>query len=105
MNNIGQMMKQAQQLQEKIQKVQKQIEEHSEQGSGGAGMIKITLSGKNDIKELKIDPAIVNPNEIAMLEDLIIAAYNDARNKIESYSNEQMSKVSGGLPGGLKLPF
>lgn len=103
--NINKMLKQAQELQEKMEKIQKEIADHTEEGSAGGGMVKVTVNGKSEIKKLKIDPQLIDPNDTEMLEDLITAAFNDAKKKIDAYSSEQMSSVAGGLPGGLKLPF
>ena len=105
MNNIGQMMKQAQKLQEKMQKAQQEIEAHTEEGQSGGGMVTVLMNGKNEIQKLHIDPSLVDPNDTEVLEDLITAAFNDAKQKMDAYSAEQMSSISGGLPGGMKLPF
>jgi len=105
MNNIGQMMKQAQKLQEKMQQAQKEIEDHVEEGAAGGGMVTVLIDGKHAIKKLKIDPKLVDPKDTEMLEDLITAAFNDAKQKMDAYSAEKMSSISGGLPGGMKLPF
>lgn len=105
MNNLGQIMKQAQKMQEKMQKIQQEIEVHEEEGSAGGGMVKICLNGKNEVKSLKIDPSLIDSKDTEMLEDLITAAFNDAKKKMDSYSSEKMGALSAGLPGGLKLPF
>ena len=76
-------------------------------GSSGAGMVTVALNGKGELRSLKIDPAIVDPNEVEVLEDLITAAFNDARSKVEARMSEEMGKLTGGLPlpPGFKLPF
>ncbi|MBY0461934.1 MAG: YbaB/EbfC family nucleoid-associated protein [Alphaproteobacteria bacterium] len=107
MKNINQMLKQAQQLQNQMAEMQKRLEQEEITGTSGAGMVTVTINGKGEMKGIKIDPALVDPKEIEILEDLIVAAYNDAKAKLDAHTSEEMSKVSGGLslPGGLKLPF
>jgi hypothetical protein len=76
-------------------------------GAAGAGLVKVTLNGKNDLKKINIDPKLIDPADAEMLADLIVAAHHDARTKIEAASAEEMQKVTGGLqlPPGMKLPF
>ena len=107
MKNLGQMMKQAQEMQSKMNEMQNKLSEMEVTGSSGAGMIKITLNGKNDVKKIKIDGAAINPGDAEVLEDLIVAAFNDAKAKVESKVNDKMSEMTGGiqLPPGFKLPF
>ena len=107
MNNMSQIMKQAKAMQEKMAEMQKKIEETEIEGSSGGGAIKIVMNGKHEIKNLFIDPSIINPDEKEVLEDLIIAALNDANKKIAENTNDQLGSISGGmgLPPGLKLPF
>ena len=105
--NIQKMMKQAQEMQNKIASLQAKLEEEESEGSSGGGMVSVSMSGKGLVKKLHIDTKLVDPNEKEMLEDLIIAAFNDAKNKIETNMSEQMSKITSGLglPAGMKLPF
>ncbi len=100
-------MKQAQDAQNKIAEMQKRLEEEETDGSSGGGMITVRMSGKGALKRISIDKSLIDPNEKEMLEDLIVAAFNDAKGKVESIANEQMSKIAGGLglPPGMKLPF
>lgn len=107
MKNLGQMMKQAQQMQQKMQEMQAELDQAEMTGVSGGGMIKIVLTGKGDMKSVSIDKALIDPNEVEVLEDLLLAAFNDAKAKVERHSAEQMSKLTGGLqlPPGLKLPF
>jgi DNA-binding YbaB/EbfC family protein len=107
MKNIGQMMKQAQQMQAKMAEMQAALEQVEVTGSAGGGMVRVTLSGKNAAKSVKIDPSLIVPGEGEVLEDLVVAAFNDARGKLEAHIAEEMSKLTGGLqlPPGLKLPF
>lgn len=76
-------------------------------GSSGGGMVQITLNGKGEARKLKIDPALVTPDDAEVLEDLILAAFNDAKGKVEKAMQEKMSELTGGLalPPGMKLPF
>ncbi len=96
-------MKQAQQMQARMAEVQKQLEVLEIEGNSGGGMVKVILSGKGDLKSIKIDPSVLDPKEADILEDLITAAFNDAKKKVEEASNAAMSKATGGmgLPPGL----
>ncbi len=106
MKNITQIMKQAQQMQQKMAEMQSKMEMLEVLGAAGAGMVQVTISGKNELKALKIDPSLVDPNEVEVLEDLIIAAFNDAKSKLDAKTAEEMSSVTGGMNiPGLKLPF
>ncbi len=107
MTNISQIMKQAKAMQEKMAEVQKKVEEAEVQGSSGGKAVVVTVNGKHELKEIKIDPNLLDKNEVEVLEDLIVAAMNDATKKIsENMSNELGSMSSGmGLPPGMKLPF
>ena len=105
--NIQKMMKQAQEMQNRIAELQKKLEQEETDGSSGGGMIQVTLNGKGEMRKLSIDPKLINPSEKEVLEDLIIAAFNDAKGKVESNFSDQMGKIAGGmgLPAGFKLPF
>ena len=107
MNNMSQIKKQAKAMQEKMAEMQKKIEETEIEGSSGGGAVKIVMNGKHEVKNLFIDPSIVNSDEKEVLEDLIIAALNDVNKKIAENTNDQLGSISGGmgLPPGLKLPF
>ncbi len=107
MNNMSEIMKQAKAMQEKMAEMQKKIEETEIEGSSGGGAVKIVMNGKHEVKNLFIDPSIVNSDEKEVLEDLIIAALNDVNKKIAENTNNQLGSISGGmgLPPGLKLPF
>jgi len=107
MKNIGQLMKQAQQMQEKMAEMQAQLEAVEMTGVAGAGMVELTLNGKSDLKKIKIDKSLLDPAEGEVLEDLIVAAFADARRKVAAHSEQEMQKLTGGLslPGGMKLPF
>ncbi len=101
------MLKQAQQLQNQMADIQKRLEQTEISGVSGAGMVSVVINGKGEMRSIKIDSSLIDPAEKEILEDLIVAAFNDAKSKLELHTQEEMSKVSGGLnlPGGLKLPF
>jgi hypothetical protein len=96
--NIQQMMKQAQQMQERLQK---QMAELKVEGNAGGGMVTVVVNGAKQVQSLKIDPEVVSKDDVEMLQDLIVAAINDAQRK----ADEEMSRNMGGmLPPGMKLP-
>ena len=99
-------MKQAQQMQEDMQKAQEEITKMEVTGESGAGLVKITMTGKHDVKNVIIDPTLLGDDK-DMLEDLIAAAVNDANRRVENMTQEKMSGLTAGmnLPAGMKLPF
>jgi DNA-binding YbaB/EbfC family protein len=101
------MMKQAKQLQEKMQGLQTEIAALQATGTSGGGLVTVIVDGKGGLKSVKIDPTLAKPEEIEILEDLIVAAANDARGKAESLAAEKMKALTAGLglPAGLNLPF
>ncbi|MBT7951409.1 MAG: YbaB/EbfC family nucleoid-associated protein [Gammaproteobacteria bacterium] len=103
---IGDIMKQAQQVQENLQKKQEEIANTEVRGESGAGMVKIVMTGRHDVKRVEIDPALLKDDK-EMLEDLIAAAVNDANRRVEKLSQDKMSDLTAGLnlPAGMKLPF
>lgn len=103
---IGNIMKQAQQMQESMQKAQEEIAKMEITGESGAGLVKITMTGKHDVKNVIIDPTLLGDDK-DMLEDLIAAAVNDANRRVENMTQEKMSGLTAGmnLPAGIKLPF
>ena len=103
--NIGQMMKQAQMMQENMRRMQEQLGTIEVEGLSGSGMVKITMTCKHEVRRVSIDPSLTADRE--MLEDLLVAAINDAARKAEATIAEKMSSVTAGLglPAGLKLPF
>tara|TARA_B110001454_G_scaffold195789_1_gene198270 strand:+ start:1568 stop:1891 length:324 start_codon:yes stop_codon:yes gene_type:complete len=107
MTNFNNMMKQAQELQKKMSEAQKKVEELEAEGTSGGGLIKIIVDGKNLVKSVKIDESLVSKDEIEILEDLVVAAFNDGKEKIQKKIADEMSSVTGGLqlPPGFKLPF
>ncbi len=104
--NIGQLMKQAQAMQENMQKMQDQLAQLEVEGQSGAGMVKVQMTCKHDVKRVSIDPSLVGDDK-EMLEDLVAAAFNDAARRVEAMIAEKMSSVTAGmgLPPGMKLPF
>jgi len=104
--NFGNMMKQAQALQANMQKAQAEIANLEVVGEAGGGMVKVTMTGKHDVRRVQIEPAVIGEDR-EMLEDLIAAAVNDAVKKVEQRSAEKMSGLMSGLqlPPGMKLPF
>ena len=107
MKNLGQMMKQAQQLQAKMNDLQEQLAKTEVTGASGGGMVQVTLNGRGEMLKVKIDPSLVDPNETAILEDLILAAFKDAKTKVEATVAERMSELTGGLqlPPGMQFPM
>jgi DNA-binding YbaB/EbfC family protein len=107
MKNLGQMMKQAQQMQAKMAEMQARLDQVEVAGASGGGLVQVTLTGKGDMRQVKIDKSLLDPNEVEVLEDLIRAAFSDAKARVESHMAEEMSKLTGGLklPPGMKLPF
>jgi DNA-binding YbaB/EbfC family protein len=107
MKNLGQMMKQAQQMQAKMAELQAALDNAEVTGQSGGGMVTIITTAKGEPKKVKIDPKLVDPAEVEVLEDLIVAALRDARQKGDALMAEEMGKLTGGLqlPPGFKLPF
>ena len=107
MKNIAGLMKQAQQMQQKMAEMQVKLDAVEIVGVSGAGLVQITLNGKGVMKRIKVDPKLADPAEIDMLEDLILAAHTDAKEKIDQMAEAEMKNATGGmnLPAGLKLPF
>ncbi|MEE9140355.1 MAG: YbaB/EbfC family nucleoid-associated protein [Alphaproteobacteria bacterium] len=105
MNNLGRMMKQAQEMQARMQEVQKKLEAEEITGISGGGMVEVTLTGKGEARRVKIDPNLADPSDLEVIEDLIVAAFNDAKGKVDAHLAEEMAKVAGGLglPPGLGL--
>lgn len=102
---MGNLMQQAQKMQENLKKAQEEIARMEVEGAAGAGLVKVLMTGKHDLKRVTIDPSVMDDKE--MLEDLIAAAVNDAVRKVETVTQERMGAMTGGmgLPPGMKLPF
>ena len=107
MKNLGRMMKQAQEMKGKMEQMQEELQKSEHSGTSGGGMVSLTLNGKFQMRDLKIDPSIFNNDDVQMVEDLIIAAFNDAKRKVDEFNKSEMAKLTGGLelPEGISLPF
>ncbi len=107
MKNIGRLMQQAQEMQAKMAEMQERLADIEVSGGAGGGMVTATLNGKGELRRLKIDPSLAEPAEVEVLEDLVVAAVNDAKAKVEVHVAEEMRKITGGLdlPPGMKMPF
>jgi DNA-binding YbaB/EbfC family protein len=110
MKNLGNMLKQAQQMQTRMQEMQAKLEAMEVEGASGAGMVKVLLSGKGDLRRVAIDPSLMTADEKEVLEDLLVAAHADAKQKVEALMADEMQKATAGMNipgglGGLKLPF
>ena len=107
MTNLGQMLKQAQEVQARMESLQNELAQLEVTGSSGGGMVRVTLTGKGVARSVKIDPALSGPADVEVLEDLLLAAFNDAKSRADAVMQEKMSALTGGmqLPAGLKFPF
>ena len=107
MNNFNDMMKKAQEMQKKMQEMQDSLSSLEVVGESGGGMVKIIMNCKNEVKKIDIDPSIIKNDEKEIMEDLLMAALNNAKSKAEEKSKDEMKKLTGGLglPPGMKMPF
>lgn len=105
--NLQKMMKQAQEMQNKIAALQAKIEAEEVTGAAGGGLVSVRINGKHSLLKVNIDDSLMKTDEKEMLEDLIVAAFNDAKDKIDASTSSQMNAVTSGLnlPAGMKLPF
>lgn len=104
--NMNNLMKQAQKMQKQMEEAQKALEEQEVTAKAGGGAVEVTVSGKREVMKVKLSPEVVDPDDIEMLEDLIMAATNEALRQIEEASQKSMSSITGGLGGlGGGLPF
>lgn len=105
-NDLGGLMKQAQQMQERVQKLQQEIAESVVTGESGAGLVKVTMTGRHDVRKIDIDESLLSEDK-GVLEDLIAAAVNDAVRRAEKNQQEKMAELTAGipLPPGFKFPF
>ncbi|MFQ5636977.1 MAG: YbaB/EbfC family nucleoid-associated protein [bacterium] len=105
---MGDFLKQAQKMQEKMQKVQEQLGDISAEATSGGGMVTAVANGRQEILEIRIDKQVIDPEDVEMLEDLVVAAVNQALEKAQEIASQEMGKAAGGmlgnLPGGLKIP-
>ena len=107
MKGMGNMMKQAQQLQSKMMKLQEELADKTVESSSGGGMVKVTANGRQQIISIQIEKEVVDPDDVEMLQDLVLAAINDALAKAQEMASSEMGKLTGGmgLPGGMDMPF
>ncbi|MEM8755607.1 MAG: YbaB/EbfC family nucleoid-associated protein [Pseudomonadota bacterium] len=107
LGDMGKLMKQAQEMQTKMAEAQARLDDIEVEGEAGAGMVKAVSNGKGELKRLTIDPSLFNPDDKEVVEDLIVAAVKDAREKGQEAAQEEMGKITEGLPlpPGMKLPF
>jgi DNA-binding YbaB/EbfC family protein len=105
MPDFMKILQQAQEMQGKFSKIQEELESISVTGSAGGGMVTAEVTGTAKIKKLKLDPSVVNPADIEMLEDLVVVAISDAQNKAQEAAKEKMGQLTGGLNLPFKLPF
>ncbi len=95
--NMNKLMKQAQQMQAKMGKMQEELEEKTMEATAGGGVVKVVVNGKQELLDIQIDPDAVDPEDVEMLEDLILAAVNEGMRKVQDMVNEEMGKVTGGM--------
>ncbi len=106
MLNIQGLMKQAQMMQKRMQETQEKLATEEREGTSGGGLVKVVLNGKSEMKKISISPDLIKKDEIDVLEDMVLAAYNDAHQKIDAMQEEGMKEATGGVNfGGLKIPF
>lgn len=107
MKNLSEMLKKAQEMQSKMGDMQAELDHVEVEGTVGAGMVKVVLSGKGDMKSVTLDPSIFSSEDKEVVEDLIVAAHNQAKAKVADAAAEKMKDITGGLdlPPGFKMPF
>jgi DNA-binding YbaB/EbfC family protein len=106
MNGLGDLMKQAQKMQENMQKMQEELANAEVEGSSGAGMVKVVMTGRHDVKNVVIDESLMSEDK-SLIEDLLAAAVNDAVRRVEEANKSKLSDLTGGMqmPPGFKMPF
>ena len=105
MKNLGNMLKEAQKLQTRMAEMQQQLAEAEMTGTAGGGMVRVEADGKGNVREVKIDPSVVNADDVAMLEDLVTVALRDAQQKARALEESEMGKATGGMDMPFQLPF
>jgi DNA-binding YbaB/EbfC family protein len=98
MKDLGKLLKQAQEMQERLTEMQARLAEKTVEATSGGGMVKVVMNGKHEVVSLKIESEVVNPSDVEMLEDLVIAALNEARTRVDDMVRNEMSSLTGGLP-------
>ena len=101
---MGGLLKQAQKMQREMERVQNELAELQVTGTAGGGMVTAVVTGQQQVLEIKIDPEAVDPQDVEMLEDLVLAAVNQAMQNAKTKSEEMMGQITGGMPSGMKLP-
>jgi nucleoid-associated protein EbfC len=105
MPDFMKILQQAQEMQGRFQKIQEELQQMTVTGSAGGGMVVADVTGTGQLKKIKIDPSVVNPTDIEMLEDLVTVAISDAQSKAQQAAQDQMGKLTGGMQLPFKLPF
>jgi DNA-binding YbaB/EbfC family protein len=105
MRDIMKILQQAQEMQGRFQKIQDELQQLTVTGSAGGGMVSVEVSGTGQIRRVKLDPSVVNPADVEMLEDLIVVAISEAQKKAQEQAQAEMGKLTGGLNLPFKLPF
>ena len=105
MADFTKILQQAQQMQGRLQQIQEELANRTVTGVSGGGMVSVTADGKGQVRAVKLDPSVVNPSDIEMLEDLIVVAVGDAQKKAADLAQDEMRKLTGGLPLPFKLPL
>ncbi len=105
MADFMKILQQAQEMQGKFQKLQDELQQQTVSASAGGGMVTVDANGQGTIRQIKIDPSVVNPADVEMLEDLVLVAVSEAQKKAQALQQDSMGKLAGGLPLPFKLPF
>jgi nucleoid-associated protein EbfC len=105
MADIMKIMQQAQQMQSRLQEIQDELQQKTVSAASGGGMVTVQADGKGQVRSVKIDPSVVNPDDVEMLEDLVLVAVAEAQKKAAALAQEEMGKLTGGLNLPFKLPF
>lgn len=105
MADFSKLLQQAQQMQGRLQQIQEELQNKTVSASSGGGMVTVTADGKGQVRKVQIDPAVVNPADVEMLEDLVLVAVTEAQKKAAELAQDEMRKLTGGMPLPFKLPF
>jgi DNA-binding YbaB/EbfC family protein len=105
MADIMKILQQAQEMQGRFQKIQEELQRVTVSGSAGGGMVTVEANGQGTVQRVKIDPSVVNPADVEMLEDLVLVAVTEAQKKAQAQAQQELGKLTGGLPLPFKLPF
>ena len=105
MADLMKILQQAQEMQGRVQKIQDELQRITVTGSAGGGMVTVEANGQGAVQRVKIDPSVVNPADVEMLEDLVVVAVTEAQKKAQTQAQQELGKLTGGLPLPFKLPF